>query len=69
MHRHLGQPVEEIAAKYQLTPAAVHAALAYYFDHEDEIDRLIADDDAFVEAFKRNNPSRLQEKLKALGRG
>jgi len=69
MHRHLGQPVEEIAAKYQLTRAAVHAALAYYFDHQDEIDRLIGDDDAFVEAFKRNNPSRLQEKLKALGRG
>jgi uncharacterized protein (DUF433 family) len=69
MHRHLGQPVEEIASKYRLSPAAVHAALAYYFDHKDEIDTLVADDDAFVEAFKRNNPSRLQEKLKALGRG
>ena len=68
MHRHLGQSLEEIAGRYDLSPAAVHAAMSYYYGHKDEVDRLIADDDAFVEAFKRANPSRLQEKLKALGR-
>ena len=41
--------------------------MSYYCDRKDAIDRLIADDDAFVEAFKRANPSRLQERLKALG--
>lgn len=68
MHRHLGQSLEEIVGRYDLAPAAVHAAMSYYYDHKDAIDRLIADDDAFFEAFKRANPSRLQEKLKALGR-
>ena len=69
MHRRLGQSVEEIAGKYDVTLADVHAALAYYYDHQAEVDRLIETDDAVVEAFKRNNPSKLQEKLKALRDG
>jgi uncharacterized protein (DUF433 family) len=68
MYVHLGQSAEEIVAKYQLSPGAVHAALAYYYDHKEEIDRTISEDDAVAEAFIRNNPSKLQEKLKAVGR-
>jgi uncharacterized protein (DUF433 family) len=66
MHRHLGQLLEQIAGKYNLSPAAVHTAMAYYFDHKDEIDKLIADDDAYVEAFKRGNPSKLLDKLRGI---
>jgi uncharacterized protein (DUF433 family) len=69
LHRHLGQSLEEIAGRYDLAPAAVHAAMSYYYDHRGEVDALIAADDAFVEAFKRANPSRLQERLKALAGG
>ena len=69
MHLHLGQSVQEIAARYQLSFSDVHAALAYYYDHKQEIDGLIAADDAVVAAFKRDNPSKLQEKLKALRDG
>ena len=69
MHRRLGQSVEEIASKYDLSLADVHAALAYYYDHQAEVDRLIDADDAVIEAFKRDNPSQLQEKLKALRDG
>ena len=37
-----GWSAEEICRQHQrLTPAEVHAALAYYFDHRDEIDREI----------------------------
>ena len=61
--------LEQIVAKYDLSFADVHAALAYYYDHQAEIDRLIERDDAVVEAFKRDNPSKLQEKLKALRNG
>src|SRR5437868_6392460 len=63
MHRHLGQSLEQIVGKYRLSPAAVHAAMAYYYDHQPEIDRQIADDDAYVDAFKKSNPSRLREAL------
>jgi uncharacterized protein (DUF433 family) len=69
MHLRLGESVEQIVAKYDLTFADVHAALTYYYDHQAEIDRLIAQDEAVVEAFQRDNPSRLQEKLKALRDG
>ncbi len=69
MHLRLGQAVVEIASKHELTLADVHAALAYYYDHKADVDRQIDSDDAYVEAFKRDNPSRLQEKLKALRDG
>jgi len=69
LHLRLGQSLEEIAGKYDLSLAAVYAAMAYYHDHRDEIDRSIEDDVAFAEAFRRDNPSLLQEKLRALSHG
>jgi len=67
LHWRLGQSLEEIAGKYDLSLAAVYAAMAYYYDHRTEIDRSIEEDSAFAEAFRHNNPSLLQERLKALG--
>lgn len=69
MHLRLGQSLEEIAGKYDLSLAAVHATMAYYYDHQAEIDQSIEEDAAFAEAFRRNNPSPLEEKLKALSHG
>lgn len=37
-----GASPEELARDYQLTPGEVHAALAYYYDHQAEIDRELA---------------------------
>lgn len=48
---------EEIAGKYDLSLAAVFSVMAYYFDHRDEVDRRIQEDQAFVEAFRRAKPS------------
>jgi uncharacterized protein (DUF433 family) len=69
MHRHLGRALEEIAGSYDLPLAAVYAAMAYYYDHKDEIDRSLEEEEALAEAFKKNNPSRLREKLEALSHG
>jgi hypothetical protein len=66
MYLRMGQSLEEIAGKYQLPLAGVYAAIAFYYDHKQSIDRQIQDDRVFVEAFQQNNPSKLQEKLKAL---
>ena len=66
MHLRLGQSLPEIAGRYDLDPAAVHAAMAYYYDHRDEIDRSIEADRAYAEAFQRDNPSLLQDKMRAL---
>ena len=68
MHLRLALPLVEIASKYDLPLAAVHTAMAYYYDHRDDIDRSIEEDEALAEAFRRNNSSLLQEKLGALNR-
>lgn len=69
MHLRLRRSLEEIAGKYDLNLADVYAAMAYYYDHRSEIDGSIEADEAFAEAFRRNNPSLLQAKLRALHSG
>lgn len=66
MHLKLGQSVDEIATEYNLPLAGIHAALAYYYDHQVEIDRQVAEDEAFAAAFQQQNPSKLQAKLRQL---
>jgi uncharacterized protein (DUF433 family) len=56
-HEQMGYSIEEIAAMYELTLAQVHSALAYYFDHKEEIDRSIAESNAFVEEMRQKTPS------------
>lgn len=63
MYLRLGQSLEEIAGKYDLSLAAVYAAIAYYYDHQEEIDHSIVEDRAFAEAFRQNNLSPLRAKL------
>ena len=36
--------VERVCANYGLTPAEVHAAWAFYYDHQEEIDRRVNED-------------------------
>ncbi|MFI5378809.1 MAG: DUF433 domain-containing protein [Tepidisphaerales bacterium] len=69
MHLRLGQALEQVAAGYDLSMASLHAAMAFYYDHREEIDRSIEEDDAFIEAMRSQNPSRLQAKLRALNGG
>jgi uncharacterized protein (DUF433 family) len=65
-HERLGQSADEIATEYNLTLADVYAALAYYFDHREEIDARMAEDQAFVEALRARTPSLRDEKLRSL---
>ena len=68
MHRRMGRALEDIAGTYDLSLASVYAAMSYYYDHKIEIDQSLDQEDAFGEAFRKNNPSLLREKLKALAR-
>lgn len=54
---------DEIVSEYGVTLADVHAALAYYFDNRDELDRSIADGEAFVEQLRQTTPSKVRRKL------
>ena len=67
-HERMGMSVDEISSEYDLPLAAVYAALAYYFDHREEIDRRIKEDAEFVEELSQQTPSVLQAKLKTLQR-
>jgi uncharacterized protein (DUF433 family) len=66
-HERLGRTADEICSDYDISLADVYAALAYYFDHREEIDAKIAQDEAFVAALRASTSSPLQEKLKAKG--
>lgn len=55
-HLRHGESIEAIAENYDLSPASVHAAMAYYYDHRDKIEQSIMDEDAEVAEFVRNNP-------------
>lgn len=67
MYLEMGESLEEIATEYDLSRAAVYAAMAYYYDHREEIDRHTAESEGMVEEMRRNSPpSPLQERLRAI---
>lgn len=69
-HEKLGMSPDEILHDYPtLTLADIHAALAYYWDHRDEIEHAIEEEDALVTAFQRGNSGPLREKLNRHVRG
>lgn len=63
MHLRLGQSLEQIAGHYNVSLAALHAAMAYYYDHREEIDQAAQEENAFLQAAKETTPSLLQAKL------
>ncbi len=64
-HEKLGMSPDEIVHHYPtITLADVHAALAYYWDHRDEIEQAIRDEDVFVEEFHKGYVTPLEKKLK-----
>jgi uncharacterized protein (DUF433 family) len=65
-HERLGKSADEIAAEYDLTLADVYAALAYYFDHREEIDARMTEDRAFAEVLRARTPSLRDQKLRSL---
>jgi uncharacterized protein (DUF433 family) len=57
-HEHQGMSPDEIVAQFpSLTLADVHTALAYYFDHIEDIRAEMREERSIVEESRRNNPS------------
>ncbi len=57
-------PNEIINHYPSITLADVHAALAYYYDHRDEIWQDIQESKTFVNHLAQQTPSLLQQKLR-----
>ncbi len=61
-HERNGMSPDEIVTEYPaLTLSDVYAALAYYFDHRDEVDREIREGAEFAEKFRAGAPSVFEE--------
>jgi uncharacterized protein (DUF433 family) len=64
-HVQQGMPVSEMVEQFPaITQADIYAALAYYWDHKDELERIWAEGDAWVREAYRDDVSPLEEKLK-----
>jgi len=57
MYLKLGDSLEEIAQEYNLSLASVYAAIAYYYDNQEEIDRRREEGKAYAEKFREKNLS------------
>jgi uncharacterized protein (DUF433 family) len=62
-HERMGKSIDEICAEYGLMLAEVHAALVYYFDHQEEIDQRIENDEALVAAQRKRTSSVLENRI------
>lgn len=67
-HQH-GGSIDEVCRQFSyLTPAEGHAAMAYYFDHKDEIDDEIRQEQAEIAgAYEQRAPSTFFLRMKEKG--
>ena len=56
----IGKSAEEIAADYDLTLSDIHAALAYYYDNKEDIDKSIKKGKEFSDLLRKQNPSKIR---------
>lgn len=61
-HERIGQSADEIATQYGLSLSAVYAALAYYYDHQQEIDSDIRESNQWVDQLRERIPSKIKHK-------
>jgi len=67
-HELQGRSPDEIVNSFpQLTLADVYAALAYFWDHRDEIVQQMKQQDEMAAQLKLTTPSKLLERLKSAG--
>ncbi len=65
-YEHLGMTPDEIIDQHpSISLADVHAALAYYYDHLEEIRQQIRESREFASRMADETPSLLSQKLKA----
>ncbi len=58
-HEWLGRSADEITAEYSLDLADIYAALAYYYEHQAEMDQAIRQQESFIATLKQRIPSKL----------
>ena len=59
-----GWDVSEMVEQFDLTPGQVHAALSYYYDHKNEVEGLIAQEEANAADFLRRGEATSLDQLR-----
>ena len=62
-HDRMGRSADEIATEYDLELSDVYAALAFYFDHREDMDNAIESSSNWVEKAMQEAPSLVKRKL------
>lgn len=63
-YENAGMSADEIVEEYPtITKADVFAALAYYWDNKEALDKKMADDAAYIEEMMRKDPGRIRTLL------
>jgi uncharacterized protein (DUF433 family) len=63
-HELQGKTPDEIVSEFpQLSLADVHAALSYYWDNREEMQRQMKEAEVLIDTMKQKYPSKLREKL------
>ena len=66
-NQYLGLTPKQIQSEYAgLTLGQVYSALAYYWDHKEDIDRQIEDEKRFVDEMRRQNEPHQRELMRKL---
>ena len=65
-HERVGISADEIAAEYNLELADIYAALTYYFDHREEVDQDINQNECFAESLRQLASSKINARLHGL---
>ena len=60
-HERMGRSADEIASEYNLTLSSIYAALAYYYDHREEIDESLRRGDELIDALLAENGSKVKD--------
>jgi uncharacterized protein (DUF433 family) len=55
--------VHEIGEMFELTPAQVHAALSYYYDHQAEIEAEIVEERAYSDKHQTDTPRLMRPRM------
>ena len=63
-HEKLGLSADEIILHYpMLNFSDIYAALSYYFDHQEQIDTGIREEEKYSDTFIKRHPSKLKSKF------
>ncbi len=62
-HERMGLTADEIASNHGVSLADIYAALAYYYDHCQEIDQAILTDESYIAELRSRTTSKLSGKI------